>query len=754
MKKYITTLILLGISIYGYSQVSISGSILDTENNKLFGVEIYAPELHIGTTSDLNGEFHLKNLPHGEININFSFIGYQSIVKTFNIHENINNLEIVLKESVFNIDEVIISTPFNRLQSENVMKVEHASLKEIKRKGALNLMEGIASIAGVSQVSTGTSIGKPVIRGLSGNRVLVYAQGVRLENQQFGDEHGLGLNQSSIESVEVIKGPASLLYGSDALGGVIYFNPERFADENTFTSDINQQYYSNTQGSNTNFGIKQSSNQWKYLLRSSYDTHLDYETPSGQRVTNSRYNELNLNTGIGFSDDLLSSELRYNYNQSNIGLTEGINEQSESRILQLPFQKINNHILSLHNHIYFDTSKLDINIGYIYNDRNEFEEEHHDEHEHEDEHEDEDEHEEAALQMKLNTLNYDVQYHFQQFETVELIAGLQGMHQTNKNFGEELLIPDAQVNDIGIFITSTIDFDKSSLLGGLRFDNRQMATEYHEVIHEEEIHIFEALDKNYNSFTMSLGYKFDIIEKLTTRVNLASGFRSPNLAELTSNGVHHGTNRFEIGNPDLENEQNFQTDISLEYKNEHFEFFINGFYNVLSNYIYLSPTGEEMDDAPVYKYIQDDAKLYGGEIGFHLHPHPLDWLHLESSFETVTGKQDNGNYLPLIPANKWNNTFRTEFEINKWCQNGFTSLSATTAFAQNNVSSFETPTKDYTLINLGIGGEINFSNIKFDLTANLNNALNKQYIAHLSRLKGMGIPNIGRNFVIGIKFNL
>ena len=749
MKTYIKLLFIIGISLSGYSQLSISGKVTDDKKNPLFSVEIYAPKLHVGTTSDMEGNYELKNMPHGEIELIFSFFGYKPISQKINLHKNITDFNILLMESVFQIDEILISTPFNRLQSENIMKVEFASIKEIKKKGAVTLIEGLETIPGVSQISTGTAIGKPVIRGLSGNRVLVYAQGVRLENQQFGDEHGLGINQAGIASVEVIKGPASLLYGSDALGVVIYFNSEKFAPEHSFESDFGQQYFSNTQGSSTNFGLKQSYEKWKYLIRTSYDTHVDYKIPNGNRVTNTRYNELNFNTGIGFTNKMFSSELRYNFNQSNIGLTEGIDAQTTSRVLKLPYQKINNHIVSLHNHIYFDTSKLDVNLGYVLNDRNEFEDEHD---EHDTDHEEHDE--EPALRMKLKTFSFDIKYNFPKMNSVELIVGTQGMVQSNKNLGEELLIPDANINDIGVFATATIDFENSSLLTGLRFDNRKIKTEHHEVIHEDEIHIFEALDKNYASLTASLGYKFNFLKNITTRINLATGYRAPNLAELTSNGVHHGTNRFEVGNPNLKNEQNFQTDISLEYKNEHFEFFINGFYNLLNDYIYLNPTGEIEDDANIYIYIQENAKLYGGEIGFHLHPHPFDWLYIESSFETVIGKQNKDVYLPLIPANKWNNIIRIEFNIKDWLQNGFSSITIAKTFKQPNVSDFETTTDGYTLVNLGIGGQLQISKIKFELTANLNNAFNKGYISHLSRLKADGIDNIGRNFIVGINFNI
>ena len=156
------------------------------------------------------------------------------------------------------------------------MNVEAAKISKLKQMGAATLIEGLETIPGVSQISTGTSIGKPVIRGLSGNRVLVYAQGVRLENQQFGDEHGLVLNEAGIESVEVIKGPSSLLYGSDALGGVIYFNPEKFAPNNTAKADFNQQYFSNTIGSNSSVGFKNSYESFKFLVRGSYNTHAEF----------------------------------------------------------------------------------------------------------------------------------------------------------------------------------------------------------------------------------------------------------------------------------------------------------------------------------------------------------------------------------------------------------------------------------------------------------------------------------------------
>jgi len=745
MKSILYVLCIMGCLSVN-AQNSIAGKVVDSNNEVIYGVEIYITQLHKGTTTNEKGEYELENVPNGNFKVTFSYLGYKTVVKDIKLENEKLTLDITLEEAVFQVDEIIISTPFNKLQSENVMKVERLTAKNVQKTGATTLIQGLENVPGVSQIATGTGIGKPVIRGLSGNRVLVYTQGIRLENQQFGDEHGLGINAAGVESIEVIKGPASLLYGSDALGGVLYINPEKFSSKNDWSIHINQQYFGNTLGTNSSLGIKKSFDHWKFLARGTYATHSDYKIPTGQRATNTRFNEKDFKAGIGYVKNSFSSELRYNYNQSELGISEGIAVQSTSKSVLEPYQLIDNHILSLHNHFFFGDSKLDVDLGYTFNDRKEFEE-----HEGPDPHE---EGEEAALQMKLKTFSYNAKYHFPSNGKVDFLMGVQGLSQTNRNFGEELLIPNADVNDFGIFSTLNYQWNEHSLLAGLRFDNRSITTERHEVMHDMEVHVFEPIDKSFNSFTASLGYKTTLFENIVTRVNLASGFRAPNLAELTSNGVHHGTNRFEVGNPNLKNEQNFQIDIAFEYDTDHVEFFVNGFHNTINNYIFLSPTGEIEDGNPVFTYIQENASLYGGELGFHLHPHPLDWLHLESSFEFVLGEQKNGAALPLIPANNWTNTFRTEFDAGDWLQNAYTSLSWQSIFKQDRVSAFETPTDGYSLIHLGLGGDITLGTLKFNTSVSVNNLFNKKYVAHLSRLKSDGILNPGRNFVVGVNFNI
>lgn len=731
MKNTLLCLLLLAVTTI-YSQNTIEGIVKDSDSNKpITFANIYLPLLEKGTITNEKGVFIIHDVPSGNYKIVVSIIGYETFSTLISI-PLIEDLNITLKLSAIEMEEIIISTPFHKLQSENVMKVEHKKVKDIKASGATTLSEGITNIAGVESVTTGLSIGKPVIRGLSSNRVLVYTQGIRLENQQFGDEHGLGINAAGVESVEVIKGPASLLYGSDALGGVLYLNPEKFAPQNSSSGDVSGDYYTNTTGYITNAGFKSSSDRFKFIFRGSLAEHSDYKNKNF-RVTNTRFREQDFKAAIGYQKSNFKSEFRYNINASQLGIPEEIGIQNTNKNPLLPFQNINNHVFSSKSTVFIDASSLDINLGFTYNDRKEFEENDID----------------PTLQMVLKTFSYDVKYNLPTFGKFETIVGIQGLNQNNTNSGEEQLIPDAITNDFGVLATSHIHFEDYDVQLGARYDNRA-------------INIKNSINKTFNSFNGALGIKLNLFKKIITRLNLATGFRAPNLAELTSNGVHEGTNRFEIGNLNLNNEQNFQADLALEKKSEHLEVFANVFLNKINDYIFISPNGDIIDDNPVFVYRQNNAELYGGEFGVHIHPHPLDWLHFESSYETVTGKQDNGDYLPLIPANKIKNTVRVEFFYDEskdrfscfHLKNSYAFIKLSTTFAQKNISGFETETASYNILNIGLGGEIKIS--KHTLTINISgtNLTNKVYINHLSRLKIDGIPNMGRNFNIGISYTL
>jgi len=736
MKKYIFLIILMGFTSLGFAQNAISGTIKNQNNEPITNVEISILDGVIQSKSNEKGEFQITNLPIGKLTLIFKKAKFEIKSQQISIgNQDQIKLDIVLEKEDHHIDEILISSIFNTTQNENVVKIDHINLKQIQNLGALNLSDALATNPGVNVISTGVSIGKPVIRGLSGNRVLTYAQGIRLENQQFGEEHGLGLNANGQESVEIIKGPASLLYGSDAMGGVLYFNPEKYASNNKTEFAVNQVVNSNTQGINTSVTFKNSVDKFKFLVQNNYSLHADYKLPNGESVVNTRFNEKDFKLGTSYVTSRYVADLRYNYNDLNLGLPEENLENIGFRTPLFPSQKIENHLLSFNQKLYFKNSKLEATAGYVFNDRKELESP-----------------DETALFMKLKTFNYNVRYYLPDFGKFETIIGFQGMKQENRNFGDEKLIPDAKIDDIGFFGTSQYKFNKNLIQFGLRYDFRKIATK--EFGENGTEGAFQKLDKNYESINASLGFKTNVTDKITSRINFATGFRAPNLSELSSNGVHEGSNRYEIGNSNLQNEQNFQVDLNVDYNSEHFDFFVNGFYNNINNYIFISPNGTTIDTNFVYDYLQNNAVLYGGETGIHLHLHEMDWLHMTSSYEMVIGELENNLNLPLIPANQWKNNFRANFDVSKNLKNSFVFLQANYTFNQNRIGNFETKTNDYLLLSTGLGTDIQLKKSTFNLFLTATNLLNKQYVSHLSRLKTDGIYNMGRNIVLGINFNL
>ncbi|MDR2805391.1 MAG: TonB-dependent receptor [Dysgonamonadaceae bacterium] len=645
---------------------------------------------------------------------------------------------------IHNLQEIKVSGYSSRLQGENVANVEKLSLRETPFLGT-SLSEKLTWIAGIDNYSTGTGIGKPVIRGLSGNRIAVFSQGVRIENQQWGDEHGLGLDDNGYEQVEIIKGPASLLYGSDALGGVLFFADERYAANNNIEAAINSEFHSNSTGFRNNAAFKLSKDKFHLNLFGGYTTHTDYFDGYNQRTPNSRFNTNDFKTTLAYTGNTFVTSLKYNRLNEKYGLTE-VEEDHEEMILngrtpQLPYQNLNTHLLAWENTVFFaNHSKLKFDVGYIFNQRQEFEDEHHHDEGEPDEDEDPGESgEEAALDMNLSTLSYSAKWYSPRWNRWELIAGSQGLFQTNKNHGEEQLIPDASTLDVGAFAMTNFYYgEKAYWQSGIRFDNRNIQT-------SDNI-----LNNNYFAFNFSTGIFQPLTENFSLRVNLSSGFRSPNMFELLSDGIHHGANRYEIGNAELKTENSYQADATLNYKTLHFEAFISPYFNYIRHFIYLQPAAESIDETPVYNYSQTDAFLYGGETGIHLHPHPWDWLHIECSYANTLGRDIDKNYLPLMPSQKLKANVSAVFTPEKVLKKYSFYLQNLYSFAQNLVAREETATPSYNVLNGGVLLEFQFGKQRLLLNLSANNLLNERYFDHLSRYKTEGIYNQGRNFVAKI----
>ncbi|MDR1678259.1 MAG: TonB-dependent receptor [Prevotellaceae bacterium] len=655
------------------------------------------------------------------------------------------------QDSVLALQEIVISGEKLSLQSENVSNVEKISLQNNVDIQGLSLAQKLTAVAGVSNLSTGSGIGKPVIRGLSGSRIAVFSQGVRIENQQWGEEHGLGLDEHGYESVEIVKGPASLLYGSDALGGVLAFSGESFAENNSLSAKLVSEYNSNTNGWRNNAGLKMSKKRLHFNVFGTYTTHEDYTDGADNKVDNSRFNTGDIKTTVAYMGANFHSSLHYNFLSENYGLTEPEEEEEgeehhhstvNPRTPELPYQHLQTHIAGSNNTWFFaNDSRLKVDLGFVSNRRQEFEEEH--EHGVTETPEEHEEHEgEAALDMLLNTFSYNARWFSPLWaKHWKLTVGSQGLYQQNENSGEERLIPNATTAEIGVFAVSDFYFsDKSYWQIGVRADNRY--------INSTADDDFSAFSDNFAAFNFSTGVFLKLPKKFSLRANIASGYRAPNMFELLSNGGHGGANRFEIGNAELKTENSYQVDFSFSYRSEHLELFVNPYFNYIHHYIYLQPTDAIRDEMPVYQYTQDDARLYGGEAGFHLHPHPADWLHLEASYANVFGENADGKDLPLIPSQKINATVSANFKGKKMLRKYAFYLQNQYSFEQKRIADYETPTPAYNVLNAGVSFTMaikRITSIEVDIAC--NNIFNEKYYDHLSRYKNEGIYNMGRNFI-------
>lgn len=729
-----------------WSQQNITGVIIDKDTqNPLENAHIYDARALVGTYTDASGQFSITIGPATE-ELYVSLVGYA----TTSFETQGKSLRIEMSRSLLEIDEVIVSAPFHQLESRNITPIERINVQELQLSGAATLSQALERFSGVRTISTGNSIGKPTIRGLSGNRIVVYHQNARLENQQFGDEHGLGVSYSGISGVEVIRGPASLLYGSDALGGVVYLSPEQFAYAGQSRTDAEVTYHTNTEGYSAQAGHAFSGEKWGFLARLGVENHSDYESGSGERITNTRFRSTSFNTGIRYGANKYVAALRYSLNRQLPGIPEEFGFETLSKRLMLPNQEIDHHSISLSQDFWSGLGFWETTLGYSLNDRNEFEEEHgHDEEEeeHEEEEEEHEEEEGPALAMKLGTWTYDIRNTLHTEGDFEQVVGLQGLFQNNKNNGFELLIPDADMTDVGLYWLGHLHKEKLDIQLGVRYDHRSIDSQGYTVQHEGEApETVDPVSRSFNSVNLSLGANYMVSPKTALKLNVASGFRAPNLSELTSNGIHHGTNRFERGNANLESEKGIQLDAGLHYDSEKFSFEIDGFfYGRLNDYIFLEPTGEEEDGAPVYEYQQADATMLGTELMAHYHP--TEKFHLKSSFEWLQGELDNGDDLPLQPAPQWENEMSWNFDSHT---HAFFRVTAT--LDQENVSQFETRTGGYTLLDAGVNFSLNSqSENPWKVRLLVTNITNKDYISHLSRLKSEAKGNMGRNIVVGIK---
>ena len=607
--------------------------------------------------------------------------------------------------------------------------------KELRSVASGNIIDAISREPGVSQVTTGSGISKPVIRGLGYNRVVVVSDGIRQEGQQWGDEHGVEVDGNGVHNVEIIKGPASLMYGSDALAGVIIFHPDPNMAPGSFSAGLSSEYQSNSGLAAYSLYHAGNGGKFFYDLRFSDKYAHSYKNVAEGLIPGSQFRERALTGKVGMNRDWGLSKVIVGYYHLTPGMIEGFEEGvldgPTGYALELPFQHVRHYKAAWDNTIRIGEGRVKALIGFQQNRRQEFKEEE----------------DEAELDFKLNTLNYDVKYISPDLDGWKYSAGLNGMYQSSDNLGEEVLIPAYNLFDAGLFATVSKQLERFHFSGGLRGDIRHLDS----FALEDKFVMFS---RNFLGLTGSVGAVYAPLKNLNVRANIARGFRTPNLSELASNGVHEGTLRYEIGDNSLNPEFSLQGDLGLDWTTEHFFISAAFFRNRIKNYIFARKTGEVVEDNDVYTYTSGDALLRGFEASIDFHP--VHSLHLGSSYSYVRGTSVEGD-LPLIPAPKL--TAEVKWEIThdgKVLNNNYVSLRLDRRFAQGHfLIGTETPTDAVTLIGLSASTEIVRKGRRVATVSLIaDNLTDAVYFDHLSRLKYVGIHNPGRNVTVKLEIPL
>ncbi len=732
------------------AQSRLNGNVVNSENGKVLdGVNIFITELQKGTVTNAKGEYQFENLPTGKVHIQFSYIGFKSLVKEYTISSGTNSLDVKLQPTSVELSEVVVlGNNVNEL--DNIpYKVESVSAKQLNLGGSVTLVNALTQLPGVSQLSNGLAITKPVIRGLYGYRIAQVVGGVKIDNQEWQNEHGFALDDIGIGGVDIIEGPASLLFGADALGGVLDILDPKNAPVGKTLGEYNLSVNSNTLGAKTSIGLKGSGEKWNWQLYAGGESNADYSSGGNLRVANTRFAGLSAKGILGYTGDWGFSNLEYIFAHHLYGIVEPTNvnapetEDRFERGFDGPHHIIDFHIISLKNMFFAGNSKFKVNLGFQNNHRIEDEG---------NEVKPAGEPDLGELDIILNTFSFDGEWIYSLSNDAELTIGTQGDVKSNTNDGTRILIPDANMNGFSGFAYLKKSFGKLHLDGGLRYDVNKITTT--EMGIKDSVGYMKALDLSYNTVNGAIGGVFNANENWTLKLNLATGFRPPNLAELSSNGVHEGTIRYEIGNPAMNLEKNFQVDAGIIYQNTMSRISLTAFDNQVNDFIYLNPTSNTIGIYQVYQYTQTNASLIGGEFSVDVKASEL--LDLTGSYSTVIGKKSDGTYLPFMPADKIIANAKFNFYDLGSLNDVSFNAGIRSYLKQTRISKGEFETPGYVLVDAGFDATIRWGYQPINLSLNVTNLLDKKYVNALSLLQPLGLYDIGRNISLSVNvpFNM
>ena len=813
--KQLLLLLLLLPQLLRAQTGTIVGTVRDARQAVPFA-SVAVPGSSLGTTADANGRFTLAAVPAGPVRVQVSAVGFTTSSRDESLAAGQTlTIEVTLAAAAAELTEVVV-TGVSRATEVRRSPVPIATLsrREISLNANTNVIDAaVRGIPGLTAVTTGPNVSKPFIRGLGYNRVLTLYNGLRQEGQQWGDEHGVEVDGYDIDRVEVVKGPASLLYGSDAVAGVVNLLPGLpSGPEGHLKGEALAEYQSNNGLIGNSVGLNYQKNGLQTSFRTSHRLARDYHNRVDGRVYNTGFRELTLTGMAGVSKAWGSSHtyltLYDNLQEIPDGSRDSLSRRFTRQVAEGEADDLKNRplvserelksytISPLHQRIrhyrVFNKTQLRLRAGELHlllgaqqNNREEYN------------------HPTAPAQpglaLRLTTYTYDVRYHLPAWQGLEISLGSNGMGQLNRHRdATDFPIPDYDLLDAGGFLLLKKPLGKLELSGGLRYDRRWVSWQDFYVAPNpatgfdgaataatpEASLPFPAFRRQYQGVSASLGGSYAASAELTVRANLARGYRAPNIPEIGSNGLDPGAHIVYLGNRSFQPEFSWQQDVGLLWHQPTLDASVEVFHNYVQNFIYqarlLDEAGQPVVIVPgntTYQFQQSAARLYGLEASLNWRPAGLSWLAFNNSLAFVNGLNENprlletqgtaARYLPLIPPLRGRSEVRATLPAGTGRLSG-TYLRATLDASARQARYYaldntETATPGYGLLGLGAG--TTWTNPTgqplVQLFVQVDNVFDTAYQAHLNRLKYFeyyagspngrsGIYNPGRNVSVKV----
>jgi len=773
----------LGSIAFAQDSFQIKGLVISNNTQQpIEGANIIGENLF--SISSAKGTFSINNVTEGTYTFTISHIGYAS--KTINIivGPNMEELKIYLNEATTELKEIeILGKTKKRVIKESPIVSQLVTKEFLANNRENSLMQTLSKIPGVSTIKIGSGQSKPVIRGLGFNRVAVVQNGIKHEAQQWGNDHGLEIDQYGIENIQIVKGPASLVYGSDAIAGVVDIKPNKIPFENSFSGEVDLLGESNNDLLGISAGIKTRTHNWFYRGRLTYRDYGDYKVPTDQinyenyiftlhknNLRNTAGKEANASFSIGYVSDHITSETTISNVNSKNGFfanahglevrTSSIDYDNSSRDIDLPYHKVNHFKITNTTSIDAEDHTFHIDLGFQNNIR--------------------EEHSEPTPHGYMptppnskergfhkNTFSLNAKDVFNPNTKHKIVAGVNIEFQDNSINGWGFLIPEYTRFTVGAFAFNQFEIHSDlHLLTGVRYDFGQIKSKsyfdwFPSTINNTNgstsyVYLQRAQDKtlNFGNVSASLGMSYSL-KNTTFKINIGKSFRMPLPNELASDGVNYHMYRYEKGNLDLNPEESYQLDIDINHTSKDFSIGISPFINFFENFIYLNPTSNYYETLQIYEYTQNKVFRVGGELRASTN-NIINNLQLDASVEYVYSRQTSGLKegftIPFSPPLSGLISAHYRFKNALFFKQPQLIVDYKIAAAQDEIVPPEEQTDGYQIINMSLLTKINSFKAKHPLEVKfkLNNIFDTKYFDHTSFYRLIDVPEAGRNISIAL----